>query len=76
MSINVKLVDKKGDARIIKINLSDIIGDKKRELNQPNGIWKHEGEILKDEKNFSDYDVEEFDQIITNIRHQGGTNNK
>jgi len=77
MSIKVQLIDKKGEARFIDIDPSDIIADKKKELNQPQAIWKCEGEILKDDRHFSDYsDVEESALIITNIRHQGGTNNK
>ena len=77
MSIGANLFDTKGEARRINIRLSDIIADKKKELNQLDAIWKCEGVILKDELRFSDYDeIEENVAILTNKKHIGGTNNK
>jgi hypothetical protein len=77
MSIYVNLIDKKGEARRINIRLSEKIIDKKKELNQSDAIWKCEGEILKDDRRFEEYDdIEENVLILTNIRHQGGINKK
>ena len=77
MSIYVNLIDKKGEARRINIRLSEKISDKKKELKQSDAIWKCEGEILKNDCRFEEYDdVEENALILTNIRHQGGINKK
>lgn len=76
MSINVFLVDRKGDSRPISICLSDTIGNTKNVLKETNAIWKFDGEVLKNERTFQSYDIEKNDKITTNSFHQGGINNK
>ena len=39
---------------------------------QANNQWKYEGKVLKDDKTFSDYDIEEDDVITTSDRERGG----
>jgi hypothetical protein len=73
--MNVNLTDTKGlRPRMITANPSDLIGDKKRELGQPNAIWKFDGEVLLNDKTFQSYDIQSGDCIITNSHHQGGIN--
>ena len=43
MSKNVQLIDPKGKSKIITITLSDLVGNKKRELGQEKGVWKFDG---------------------------------
>jgi hypothetical protein len=59
---------------MITVNPSGLIGDKKRELGQPNAIWKFDGEVLKNDKTFQYYEIQSGDSIITNSHHQGGIN--
>lgn len=73
--MNVNLTDTKGlSPRMITVNPSGLIGDKKRELGQPNAIWKFDGEVLKNDKTFQFYEIQSGDSIITNSQHQGGIN--
>lgn len=81
MSINATLFDKRGKPRIISICLTDLVGDKKKELNEEKSIWKCDGGILKDDHMFKDYindeDIEENNVIfLTNGTHRGGINKK
>ena len=66
MNVNIFLVDRRGNRRQLNINLSDKIGNKKKELNQSNAIWKCNGEVLEDDKAYESYDIEENETIYTN----------
>lgn len=73
MSIFIGLIDRKGEKRIIQVNINDKIGKVKEELGVKSAIWKCNGEILKDDRCFSDYEIDEYDAIIANpVMHQGG----
>jgi len=76
MSVNIKIIDPKGNFRPIRISLSQTVLSKKKELNIPDAFWKFEGEILKDERTFDSYGIEENDVIGTNTLNQGGLNIK
>ena len=67
MNVNIFLVDRRGNRRQLNINLSDKIGNKKKELNQSNAIWKCHGEVLRDDKTYENYGIEENEIILTNI---------
>ena len=67
MNVNIFLVDRRGNRRQLNINLSDKIGNKKKELNQSNAIWKCNGEVLRDDKTYENYGIEENEIILTNI---------
>lgn len=51
--MNIKITDTKGNPKLITVNPSDLIIDKKRELGEQNAIWKFEGEVLKMIEHFS-----------------------
>ena len=73
--MNVNLTDTKGlNPKMISVSPSGLVGDKKKELGQENAIWKFDGQVLKNDKTFSYYDIEAGDSIITSIQHQGGIN--
>lgn len=72
MSKNVQLIDPKGKSKIITITLSDLVGNKKRELGQEKGVWKFDGEVLKNNKTFESYGIDTNDVITTSIYTEGG----
>jgi hypothetical protein len=72
--MNIKITDTKGNPKLITVNPSDFIIDKKRELGEQNAIWKFEGEVLKNDRTFQSYDIQNGDNIVTNSFHQGGIN--
>jgi hypothetical protein len=72
--MNIKITDTKGNPKLITVNPSDLIIDKKRELGEQNAIWKFEGEVLKNDRTFQSYDIQNGDNIVTNSFHQGGIN--
>jgi hypothetical protein len=72
--MNIQITNTKGIPRMVTVNPLGLIGDKKRELGEPNSIWKFDGEVLKNEKTFQSYDIQNGDNIITNSEHLGGIN--
>lgn len=74
MSKNVQLCYMNGEIQGISILLSENIGDKKRSNYQGNEVWKSCGKVLKDNKNFGDYDIQENDIIYTTAKNIGGEN--
>lgn len=65
MNVNVYLVDLKGNRTQINIDLSDTIGNKKKELNQSESHWKYDGMILRDDRTFASYQIEDNDTIVS-----------
>ena len=72
--MNVIIIDSKGNKKIETVNPLGLIGDKKRELGVPNAIWKFDGQVLKNDKTFQFYEIQNGDNITTNVKHQGGIN--
>jgi len=73
--MELEIIDTKGlSSRMITVNPSDLIGDKKRELGQLDLMWKFNGEILKNDKTFQFYEIENGDRIISDRKCKGGNN--
>jgi hypothetical protein len=72
--MNINITNTKGIPRFIKVNPLGLIGDKKRELGEPNAMWKFDGEVLRDDRTFQSYEMQNGDAIITNSEHVGGIN--
>ncbi len=72
MSISVQLVDSRGISNYIRICPSDLIGQKKKELKQEEGVWTFDGGVLKNNRTFKSYEIEENNVIITSLDLLGG----
>ena len=72
MSINVQLCYINGEIKDLEISLSETIGERKIKENQENAVWKWDGIILKNEKEFGFYGIETGDIIISSNKHLGG----
>ena len=51
---------------------SDTISRGKQLYGDGNAQWKADGEILKDDRKFGDYGIEDGDTIVSNDRTRGG----
>ena len=71
MNISVHLVDPKGKSSYISICLSDTV-EKKKELKQEEGVWTFDGGVLKNNRTFKSYEIEENNVIITSLDLLGG----
>lgn len=76
MSVNIFVMDRRGNKIPKTICLSEKIGKVKADLNEAGAKWKFDGELLKDERTFISYSIEKDDVITTNSFHVGGINNK
>ena len=72
MSLNVKLCYINGKTKDLNILLSENIGEKKKQEKQEDSVWKCNGKVLKGNKTFSDYDIEENDIIYSSGKIVGG----
>ncbi len=63
--ITIIIMNLKGDKKSIVVDISDTISRGKSLYGNESYRWKFEGELLKDEKTFSDYDIEDGDYIIS-----------
>jgi hypothetical protein len=73
MSTPVQLVDDKGRSQIVNICLSSLVGDTKKKVGgQENANWTCNSKVLKNERTFKSYDVEENDVILTSEPVIGG----
>lgn len=77
-TIQIYISDLKHKKILISVKLSDTIKQGKLEYqkvsksNNPNPQWKFNGQVLKDERTFNDYGIEEYDDIGSNDRSEGG----
>ena len=56
------------DKKSIVVDTSDTISRGKSLYGNLNALWLYDGEVLNNEKTFSDYNVEDGDYIISNDR--------
>ena len=59
-------------SKSIVVGTSDTISKGKSLYGNGNAQWKLDGQVLRDEKTFSDYNVEDGDYIQSNERSRGG----
>ena len=62
----------KGDKKSIVVDTSDTISKGKSLYGNANTQWKFDGQVLRDEKTFSDYGFEDGDCIYSNEPIRGG----
>lgn len=75
MSFNIKISNGKGNIQNLGVKKTDTISAAKiaSGYNPPNNFkWKSDGEILKDDKTFEFYGIEEDDMIIVSKNQIGG----
>ena len=78
MPMKIKIVDKKLKETCITVNSSDTIGEGKRlfsianNLSSYNDQWKFNAIVLRDNKTFDFYEIEDDDIIETNGKSEGG----
>ena len=70
--MRIRLNDYTGPTKTIEVDENMTIGEAKKMTGQANNRWTYEGNLLKDDKTFSDYYIEEGCEIITIIRLIGG----
>ncbi len=70
--MRIKLSNSKGREKIFEVNENMTIEEAKKMIGQANNLWKYGGKVLKDDKTFSDYDIEEDDVIISSANNVGG----
>ena len=70
MRINLK--DARGLTKTFEVDKNMTIKKAKEMIDQVDKVWRYDGEILKDGKTFSDYDIEEGCEITTSDRARGG----
>lgn len=69
--ITINIMKYNGESKSIVVDISDTISRGKSLYGNESVQWIFNGEVLKDEKTFSDYDIEEGDRIISNERIRG-----
>ena len=72
MNLNVQLCYINWETKDLRILPSENIGDKKKQEKQEDSTWKCNGRILKDNKTFNDYNIEENDVIYSSRKNVGG----
>ena len=70
--MRIKLKDAKGRTTEVEVDENMTIEKAKKMIGQADMQWRYDGEKLKDDKTFSDYDIEEGCCITTNDRVMGG----
>ena len=71
-SITIVISNMNGRKSNLMVWTSDTISRGKELYGQGDPQWKVDGEVLKNDKKFSDYDIEDGDTIISNDRSRGG----
>lgn len=71
-SITIVISNMNGRKSNLIVWTSDTISRGKELYGQGDPQWKVDGEVLKNDKKFSDYDIEDGDTIISNDRSRGG----
>jgi len=75
MSLNIKISSGKGKVQNLKVKNTDKISDAKNASGYTpvsSWKWKSDGLVLKDEKTFESYNIEEDDLIIATKNQIGG----
>ena len=70
--MRIKLIDVKGRTTEVEVDKNMTIEKAKKMIGQADKQWRYDGEVLKDDKTFSDYDIEEGCYITTIDRSMGG----
>lgn len=70
--ISIIISNMNGKKSELKVRTTDTISKGKSLYNNGNPQWKLNGEVLKDEKTFDYYEIEDGDIIISNDRTRGG----
>ena len=70
--MRIKLIDISGRTTEVEVDENMTIEKAKKMIGQAYRQWRYDGEVLKDDKTFSDYDIEEGCHITTNDRSMGG----
>lgn len=70
--MRIKLINPSGREKILEFEANITIYEAKQISGFPGYSWKFNGEVLKDEKTLSYYDIEEDDVIIANFPCPGG----
>lgn len=70
--ITIIITNMNGRRENLLVYTSDTIQRGKDLYGQGNPQWKADGEVLKNEKKFSDYGIEDGDYITSNDRSRGG----
>lgn len=71
-SITIVISNMNGRKSNLIVWTSDTISRGKELYGLGDPQWKVDGEVLKNDKKFSDYDIEDGDTIISNDRSRGG----
>ena len=71
-TITIVISNMNGRKSNLMVWTSDTISRGKELYGQGDPQWKVDGEVLKNDKRFSDYDIEDGDTIISNDRSRGG----
>lgn len=75
MSLNLQISYGNGKSDYITVSPSDKIEDIKKKIpNQEDAIWKYENHILKKDKSFEFYEIEDNGIIYSNKKNTGGKN--
>ena len=70
--MRIKLIDSKGRAKTFEVDKNMTIEKAKKMIGQADNVWTYDGGVLKNDKTFSDYYIEEDDVIISNAQSVGG----
>lgn len=71
--INIQVKSMRGEDTLLSVHKTDKIIDAKIKSGQGDKIqWKFNGEVLKNDKTFESYQIEDDDVIISNYRSKGG----
>lgn len=70
--MRIRIVELSGREKILEVDANTTIEKAKEIFGDINRQWKCDGEVLKNEKTFSDYGIEEGDTITSVSRSMGG----
>jgi len=70
--IKVTIKNLRGEMFILNILETCTISEGKKKLGLSEDVWKFDGMVLNGNKTFKDYEIEDGDVIITNIKVCGG----
>ena len=70
--ITVRIVNEKGEEKIIKIDTNDTIYDLKQKYGHPSNMLMYDAEVLKDSRKIKDYEIEDKDIIQSQSTSKGG----
>lgn len=71
-SITIIISNLNGRKSYLQVSTFDTISRGKELYGQGDPQWKADGEVLRNEKKFSDYEIEDGDMITSNDRSRGG----